>query len=128
MHAFDDTPFMRKCPLLWTIRFDEILDADMLNEALSKLFEMDGWRRLGGRIRLNVSGFIASRYITNNRRTRAKLKFMFQRNIQHKDQRFTSPRLLMTCPLQTTLKHPNYPLDQIQPPSFQSPPISNRSV
>lgn len=61
MHAFDDTPFMRQCPILWTIRFDEILDAAMLNEALSKLFEMDGWRRLGGRIRLNVSEFIASR-------------------------------------------------------------------
>ncbi|KAF5639236.1 hypothetical protein F52700_4088 [Fusarium sp. NRRL 52700] len=56
MHAFDDTPFMRKSPMLWTIRFDEILDADMLNEALSKLFEMDGWRRLGGRIRLNDQG------------------------------------------------------------------------
>ncbi|KAF5594356.1 uncharacterized protein FSUBG_9458 [Fusarium subglutinans] len=56
MHAFDDTPFMRKCPLLWTIRFNEILDADILNEALLKLFEMDGWRRLGGRIRLNDQG------------------------------------------------------------------------
>ncbi|CVK96765.1 uncharacterized protein FMAN_11094 [Fusarium mangiferae] len=56
MHPFDDTPFMRKCPMLWTIRFDEILDADILNEALSKLFEMDGWRRLGGRIRLNDQG------------------------------------------------------------------------
>ncbi|KAF4945000.1 hypothetical protein FGADI_12259 [Fusarium gaditjirri] len=61
IHGFDDTPFMRKCPILWTIRFDEILDADMLNEALGKHFEMDGWRRLVGRIRLNVSEFIASR-------------------------------------------------------------------
>ncbi|KAF4446832.1 hypothetical protein F53441_9536 [Fusarium austroafricanum] len=56
MHPFDDTEFMRECTLLWTTRFDEVLDGDKLNEALSKLFEMDGWRRLGGRLRINDQG------------------------------------------------------------------------
>ncbi|KAF4503570.1 hypothetical protein FAGAP_178 [Fusarium agapanthi] len=37
--------------LLQEGRFEDVLCPNKLNDALSKLFEMDGWRRLGGRFR-----------------------------------------------------------------------------
>ena len=52
---FDDTAQLRHYNLLWTYRFDDVLDADKLGESLSLLFQMEGWRKLGGRLRLKVS-------------------------------------------------------------------------
>ncbi|KAM0429645.1 hypothetical protein ACHAPT_006250 [Fusarium lateritium] len=56
MHPFDDTTTLRDYTLIWTFRFDEVLDADMLGDSLSQLFEMEGWRKLGGRLRLRPDG------------------------------------------------------------------------
>lgn len=55
MHPFDDTATLRDYTLIWTFRYDEVLDADMLGDSLSRLFQMEGWRKLGGRLRLRVS-------------------------------------------------------------------------
>ncbi|KAH7153389.1 hypothetical protein EDB81DRAFT_758338 [Dactylonectria macrodidyma] len=56
MHPFDDTIALRNYTLIWTFKFDEVLDADFLGDSLSRLFEMEGWRKLGGRLRLRPDG------------------------------------------------------------------------
>ncbi|KAL6900019.1 hypothetical protein GGI43DRAFT_55266 [Trichoderma evansii] len=55
-HLFDDTGTLRGFTLMWTFRFDEVLDADKLGNSLSELFQMEGWRKLGGRIRRRPDG------------------------------------------------------------------------
>lgn len=52
---FDARPQVRDIIIGWTLRFDDILDADALNGALSRLLEIGDWRKLGGRLRKNVS-------------------------------------------------------------------------
>lgn len=54
VYYFDDTPLLRNIVQCWTLRFNDILDPDMLRRSLSQLIEREGWRKLGGRIRLNV--------------------------------------------------------------------------
>ncbi|KAF4341518.1 hypothetical protein FBEOM_4563 [Fusarium beomiforme] len=56
VHLFDDTAAARGIVLVWTFRFGEILNPQKLNDALSELFQMDGWRRLGGRFRQRPDG------------------------------------------------------------------------
>lgn len=55
MHLFDDTDTLRGITMMWTFRFDEVLDADKLGNSLSELFQMEGWRKLGGRLRRRVN-------------------------------------------------------------------------
>lgn len=55
VHYFDDTPLLRNSVQCLTLRFNDALDAEMLRASLSRLLERQGWRKLGGRIRLNVS-------------------------------------------------------------------------
>ena len=38
-----------------TFRFNAAMDAQKLRDSLQQLFEMEGWRKLGARIRMNVS-------------------------------------------------------------------------
>jgi hypothetical protein len=54
VHLFDDTAAARGIVLVWTLQFEDILNPHKLNDALSNLFQMDGWRRLGGRFRQKV--------------------------------------------------------------------------
>ncbi|KAM0519007.1 hypothetical protein ACHAPE_003998 [Trichoderma viride] len=56
VHLFDDTDTMRGITMMWTFRFDEVLDADKLGSSLSELFQMEGWRKLGGRLRRRPDG------------------------------------------------------------------------
>lgn len=39
----------------WSMRFNDVLDAAKLGSSLSELLEMGDWRKLGGRLRRNVS-------------------------------------------------------------------------
>lgn len=55
VHFFDDTKPFRGMLLNWTLRFDDVLDADKLQSSLARLLEIGDWRKLGGRMRLNVS-------------------------------------------------------------------------
>jgi hypothetical protein len=57
MHLFDDVFYLRGYTLIWTFRFDDILDADMLGNSLSELFQTEGWRKLGGRLRQKVRDY-----------------------------------------------------------------------
>ena len=55
VHVFDDLSGYRKTLLMWTFQFNDVLDADKLHEALCELIEKgENWRKLGGRLRLNV--------------------------------------------------------------------------
>ncbi|KAL2845273.1 hypothetical protein BJY01DRAFT_247747 [Aspergillus pseudoustus] len=54
VYYFDDTPLLRNSVQCWTLQFNDILDPDMLRVSLSRLIEREGWRKLGGRIRLNT--------------------------------------------------------------------------
>lgn len=56
MFDFDSRPQVRNIIIGWTLRFDDILDADKLGVALSRLLEIGDWRKLGGRLRRRVSG------------------------------------------------------------------------
>ena len=51
---FDDSPAV-KVVMRWMVRVDDVLDANKLHISLVKLIELPSWRRLGGRLRLNVS-------------------------------------------------------------------------
>lgn len=53
---FDDTPLNRGVVLYVTFRFNDVLDTSLLRDSLSRLLEIDGWRRLGGRFRLDAAG------------------------------------------------------------------------
>lgn len=55
LHMLDDTPTLRGIVVTWTLRFDDVLDADALHVALSRLLDIGDWRKLGGRLRLDVS-------------------------------------------------------------------------
>ena len=37
-----------------TFRFNAAMDVQKLRDSLQRLFEMEGWRKLGARIRMNV--------------------------------------------------------------------------
>jgi hypothetical protein len=54
VHMLDDTKTLRGIIVTWTLRFNDVLDADKLNSSLSRLLEIGDWRKLGGRLRLNV--------------------------------------------------------------------------
>lgn len=54
MFDFDSRPQVRDIIIGWTLRFDDVLDADVLNVSLSRLLEIGDWRKLGGRLRQNV--------------------------------------------------------------------------
>lgn len=52
LHAFDDTRENKRI-LSWTLRFDSVLDADLLHLSLVKLIDRPGWRKMGGRLSKN---------------------------------------------------------------------------
>ncbi|KAH6985360.1 hypothetical protein EDB80DRAFT_224194 [Ilyonectria destructans] len=56
VHFLDDLPSYRAMVLSWTLRFNDVLDADKLHNALAKLLERGDWRKLGGRVRTRSDG------------------------------------------------------------------------
>lgn len=55
MHHMDDNKINRSMVVMFMMRFDDVLDPEKLKVSLDKLFSRDDWRKLGARIRLNVS-------------------------------------------------------------------------
>ncbi|KAG9259096.1 uncharacterized protein F5Z01DRAFT_24855 [Emericellopsis atlantica] len=51
VHLFDSTTALQSCILVWLFRFNERLDPDKLHDSLSRVFQREGWRKLGGRYR-----------------------------------------------------------------------------
>ncbi|KAJ4003934.1 hypothetical protein NW752_010974 [Fusarium irregulare] len=56
LHMLDDTKTLRGIVVTWTLRFNDVMDADTLHSSLSRLLEIGDWRKLGGRLRLNDQG------------------------------------------------------------------------
>ncbi|KAF2815249.1 uncharacterized protein BDZ99DRAFT_506437 [Mytilinidion resinicola] len=52
VHMLDDTKTLRNIVVTWTLRFNDVLDADKLHASLSKLLDIGDWRKVGGRLRL----------------------------------------------------------------------------
>ncbi len=53
-HVLDDTATNREIGMTWTLRFEDVLDADKLHGALARLLEIGNWRKIGGRLKLDV--------------------------------------------------------------------------
>lgn len=53
LHALDDIKPNRMF-VSWMMRFNDVLDAQLLNSALSRLLEIGDWKKLGGRLRFAV--------------------------------------------------------------------------
>ncbi|KAM7197241.1 putative lysr family regulatory protein [Rhypophila sp. PSN 637] len=53
--GFDDTRTVRSIIMGCAFRFNEVLDCDKIHAALARLLEIGEWRKLGGRLRLNLS-------------------------------------------------------------------------
>ena len=54
LHYLDDQFYTRALVLHFFSRFDDVLDPEKLRQALDRLLHIGGWRKLGGRLRLNV--------------------------------------------------------------------------
>jgi hypothetical protein len=54
----DESKFIRSVNVCCALRFNDVLDAGKLHDALVRLVEKDGWRKLGGRVRLNVRSLV----------------------------------------------------------------------
>ncbi|KAI2476242.1 hypothetical protein Ptr902_12318 [Pyrenophora tritici-repentis] len=56
VHALDDTKTFRGALLTWSICFNDVLDADKLQQSLTKLLSIGDWKKIGGRLRLKEDG------------------------------------------------------------------------
>jgi hypothetical protein len=54
LQFWDDQRYTRAVCLDFTYRFDDVLDTEALRRSLERLLELDGWRTLGARLRMNV--------------------------------------------------------------------------
>lgn len=54
LHALDTTDGLKRLSCEWLYRFDNVLDADKLNDALTRLLSMGHWKKAGGRLRTRV--------------------------------------------------------------------------
>ncbi|OAA61972.1 Chloramphenicol acetyltransferase-like domain protein [Niveomyces insectorum RCEF 264] len=52
VHMLDDTKTLRGIVVTWTLRFNDVLDANKLHASLARLLEIGDWKKLGGRLRL----------------------------------------------------------------------------
>jgi hypothetical protein len=55
LNAADDTDVLRSVCVVLSYRFDDVLDAEKLRTSFERLLDRPGWRKIGGRLRLNVS-------------------------------------------------------------------------
>lgn len=53
-HFFDQVSTLRELILGYTFRYNDVLDPKKLHDSLIELLEVDDWRKLGGRLRLDV--------------------------------------------------------------------------
>ena len=55
LHGADDSSVNRSVIANTLMRFDDVLDPEKLRWSLARLMELGDWRKLGARLRLNVS-------------------------------------------------------------------------
>jgi hypothetical protein len=54
VHFIDQAGIIRSSIINYTFRYNDVLDANKLHNSLNQLLHMGEWRKLGGRLRLNV--------------------------------------------------------------------------
>jgi hypothetical protein len=54
LHFWNTALCMRGTVLDVSLKFDDVLDVSKLRDALDRLLEMEDWRQLGARLRMNV--------------------------------------------------------------------------
>ena len=54
LHYWDDLQYVRTLVMDYTLRFDDVMDAEKIRLALERLMEIGDWRKLGARLRMNV--------------------------------------------------------------------------
>jgi hypothetical protein len=54
LHLMDQQHSIRELVMSYTFRYNDVLNPEMLHDSLVKLLGMGDWRKLGGRLRLNV--------------------------------------------------------------------------
>lgn len=54
LNAADDTDVLRSVCVVLSYRFDDVLDPEKLRNSFERLLDRPGWRKIGGRLRLNV--------------------------------------------------------------------------
>ena len=64
VHLFDDMSAARGIVMVWTWKFHDVLDPHKLHDALSQLFQMDGWKKFSGRFRYRVSTHRATPWLS----------------------------------------------------------------
>lgn len=57
VHFLDQAGIIRGCIVSFTFRYNDVLDPEVLHDALVKLLEIEDWKKLAGRLRLNVRYF-----------------------------------------------------------------------
>ena len=55
LNAADDTDVLRSVVVVLSYRFDDVLDPVKLKDTYEKLLDRPGWRKIGARLRMNVS-------------------------------------------------------------------------
>ncbi|KAL8780691.1 MAG: hypothetical protein Q9194_000794 [Teloschistes cf. exilis] len=55
VHPLDQAGIVRSSVISYTFRYDDVLDADKLRSSLVSLLEIEGWRKFGGRLRLDAN-------------------------------------------------------------------------
>jgi hypothetical protein len=87
----------RRLLMVSTMRFDDVLDAEKLHNALSQLLKIGDWRKLGGRLRSDVSRLTTCHTDGGCQLTRTRTprdveswKFMSLHNSRRNDLRSTS--------------------------------------
>lgn len=54
-HLIDNADLIRPCIVSYTFRYQAVIDVSKLRDSLIALTEIGEWRKLRGRLRLNVS-------------------------------------------------------------------------
>lgn len=57
LNAADDTDVLRSVCVVLSYRFDDVLDPEKLRDSFKRLLDRPGWRKIGGRLRLNVRAY-----------------------------------------------------------------------
>ncbi|KAH8838837.1 hypothetical protein MCOR11_001913 [Pyricularia oryzae] len=76
LHHIDNSDVLRRLIVGWTARFDDVLDANVLYQALEALIRRDGWRKIGGRLRLNSMGRLESHIPAEFTNSRPAVRFL----------------------------------------------------
>lgn len=54
IHFVDQAGIIRASIINYTFRFNDVLEPEKLHDSLVKLLRIEGWRKLGGRLRKDV--------------------------------------------------------------------------